>query len=461
MKKGFSLIELLIYVSIFAVAGGMMFGILALILKVNQRESSSGEITSQLNFVSQTLSRLIRSSSNIEIDAGVATSTLKLRMKDPAKDPTCIYLDDVNKIIKLAEGPDAPLNSQNCTPNASELTSNSVKVDKLEFTKSTQYPGHNSINMNIQMSYNSQNQGAQASREIKSASMRFSTAEFDGDILPSNDALYNIGSSTNRWRNAALSGNLLVAGNIGIGTTTPSERLTVVNGNISQELKSNPIIISQISGAVNYLDSAYGVYVSGKYAYVTSADSDALVIIDISNPALPVRIGQISEAVNYLDFAAGVYVSGKYAYVASAGSDALVIIDISGMETVSANIHSLEAGNLQVRNDIIAQGQLQISGGINVGSGGIFSAGPIGVSIASTTQTDAISAYFQGRVGIATTTPSQALEVNGGIRLNPISESQPACNVATDAGVLWHVQGVNDELQICAASSSIYEWRSL
>src|SRR3989344_7315863 len=98
--KGFSLIELLIYVSIFAIAGGMMFGVLALILKINQRESSSGEITSQLNFVSQTLSRLIRSSSNIETDIGIATSTLKLRMKDPAKDPTCIYLDSVNGIIK-------------------------------------------------------------------------------------------------------------------------------------------------------------------------------------------------------------------------------------------------------------------------------------------------------------------------------------------------------------------------
>ena len=64
-------------------------------------------------------------------------------------------------------------------------------------------------------------------------------------------------------------------------------------------------------------------------------------------------------------------------------------------------------------------------------------------------------------MGIATTTPQQALEINGGIRLNAVSESQPACNVETDAGVLWHIQGINDELQICAASSSIYEWRSL
>jgi len=42
--------------------------------------------------------------------------------------------------------------------------------------------------------------------------------------------------------------------------------------------------------------------------------------------------------------------------------------------------HSLEAGNLQVRNDILAQGQLQVSGGVNVGAGGIFSDGDVGIS---------------------------------------------------------------------------------
>ncbi len=154
-------------------------------------------------------------------------------------------------------------------------------------------------------------------------------------------------------------------------------------------------------------------------------------------------------------------ISGRYAYVALFTSPGKVaLIDIKGIETTSANIHSLEAGNLQVRNDIITQGQLQISGGINVGTGGIFSSGPIGVSISSTTQTNAISAYFQGRVGIATTTPTQKLEVNGGIRLNAISESQPSCTATTN-GTLWHIQGSNDQLQICAASSSVYAWRPL
>ncbi len=42
--------------------------------------------------------------------------------------------------------------------------------------------------------------------------------------------------------------------------------------------------------------------------------------------------------------------------------------------------HSLEAGNLQVRNDIVAQGQLQVAGGVNVGADGLFSAGNVGIS---------------------------------------------------------------------------------
>ena len=56
------------------------------------------------------------------------------------------------------------------------------------------------------------------------------------------------------------------------------------------------------------------------------------------------------------------------------------MIDISGAEVTSLIAHSLEAGNLQVRNNMIAQGQLQVSGGLNVGAGGIFSDGNVGIS---------------------------------------------------------------------------------
>ena len=75
-----------------------------------------------------------------------------------------------------------------------------------------------------------------------------------------------------------------------------------------------------------------------------------------------------------------VVVSGRYAYVVDITSDDLKVIDISGAEVTSLIAHSLEAGNLQVRNDMIAQGQLQVTGGVNVGAGGLFSDGNVGIS---------------------------------------------------------------------------------
>jgi hypothetical protein len=110
-----------------------------------------------------------------------------------------------------------------------------------------------------------------------------------------------------------------------------------------------------------------------------------------------------------------VYVSGRYAYVASYGNNSLVTFDIGGASFNAGLADAFEAGNLQVRNDILAQGNLQITGGITAGVGGIFSSGPLSVSVASSTQTNALSAYFQGNVGIGTTSPATKLTVTGAI----------------------------------------------
>jgi YVTN family beta-propeller protein len=118
------------------------------------------------------------------------------------------------------------------------------------------------------------------------------------------------------------------------------------------------------------------VYVSGRYAYVVDAGSNDLKVIDVSDPTAPSQVGRLIIGSN----PKSVYVSGRYAYVVDWGSNDLKVIDISGAEVTSLIAHSLEAGNLQVRNDMIAQGQLQVSGGLNVGAGGIFSDGNVGIS---------------------------------------------------------------------------------
>jgi len=79
------------------------------------------------------------------------------------------------------------------------------------------------------------------------------------------------------------------------------------------------------------LSNPYSVYVAGNYAYVASADSNALEIVDISNPASPTHKASITDGTGtaLLSNPHSVYVSGNYAYVASYGSNALEIVDIT------------------------------------------------------------------------------------------------------------------------------------
>ena len=118
------------------------------------------------------------------------------------------------------------------------------------------------------------------------------------------------------------------------------------------------------------------VYVSGRYAYVVDFRSNDLKVIDVSDPSAPSLVGSLGIGGD----PESVYISGRYAYVVDSASNDLKVIDVSGAEVTSLVAHSLEAGNLQVRSDVIAQGQLQVTGGINVGVGGLFSDGNVGIS---------------------------------------------------------------------------------
>ncbi|MCK4520789.1 right-handed parallel beta-helix repeat-containing protein [Candidatus Parcubacteria bacterium] len=170
---------------------------------------------------------------------------------------------------------------------------------------------------------------------------------------------------------------------------------------------SNPASPTRI-GAVTLAageNISYSIAVSGRYAYVLTWTSPArVVVVDISNPVSPIRIGAVilDTGENY---GYSIAVSGRYAYILTCTSPArVVVVDIKGIEATSIMAHSLEAGSLQVRNDIIAQGQLQISGGVNIGSGGLFSAGNI---------SGKGDAYFGGNLGIGTTVPLAMLSVAG------------------------------------------------
>ena len=90
------------------------------------------------------------------------------------------------------------------------------------------------------------------------------------------------------------------------------------------------------TGGPNYLGGAYGISVSGKYAYVADyatplSGDNTFAIFDISNPASPVLAGSITGAgqPNYLGGGRAVFVSGNYAYLACDVDNAFTIFDIS------------------------------------------------------------------------------------------------------------------------------------
>lgn len=200
-KYGFTLVEVLIYVVIFAIVAGLSTGILLILTRVNQQQSASAEVTDQLNFIMQRIQYLVKQSSNIEIPAGITTSTLKLRMENPSQDPTCLSL--IGGVVKLAQGPDS-VNRQNCTSVTSDLTSSRVVVDTFNFQKFIQYPGHDTISINIQMTYNSNNPQSQIQRTLQSAIARVSAATFDSDVVPGGTYNFNLGQAGAPWQKVIM-----------------------------------------------------------------------------------------------------------------------------------------------------------------------------------------------------------------------------------------------------------------
>jgi hypothetical protein len=85
-----------------------------------------------------------------------------------------------------------------------------------------------------------------------------------------------------------------------------------------------------LSGSLNLAAGAYGIYVSGNYAYVASQhNSQELQIVNISNPASPTLVGSYNASGN--TDASDVWVSGNYAYLTrfSSGAAELYKIDVT------------------------------------------------------------------------------------------------------------------------------------
>jgi len=218
---GFALVELLIYIGIFAVSAVFLVSILTVVTQVQLRETSVHEVNQQLLFVKDTVQRLVQTSSLIDMDAGTATSTLKLRMASSSIDQTLVYSSSSAIYMKQI--------AVDGTTTISPLTDSNVNADNFSVTKYENPDGFAVVQVDLTLSYNTTNAQSSATRSLKTAVGRISAAQFDSNVYPNTSNSFDLGTATNSWRDAYFSGDV----GIGISSFGAAYKFVVSGGDIA------------------------------------------------------------------------------------------------------------------------------------------------------------------------------------------------------------------------------------
>ncbi|KKW46861.1 MAG: hypothetical protein A3A43_01605 [Candidatus Liptonbacteria bacterium RIFCSPLOWO2_01_FULL_56_20] len=244
-RRGFTLLELLLFSAIFVITTISLFTILTVVLRIQARQGSAAEVNQQAQFLIQTLTRSIERASLIEMAQDMATSTLKLRMASSTDDPTYIFLSSSTVYLKVTDS-GAP----------QPLTSERVVVPGLVFTKHANPAGRDSVKVSFSIAFNSSNPQQAFSQTVNTAVVRMGPVVFASDVVPSAAGLFSVGTTTqNLWQ--SINGLLFFSGeNIGIAAPNPSQKLEVNGGVRVNTVAGRPTCSASVRGTIWFTQSA-------------------------------------------------------------------------------------------------------------------------------------------------------------------------------------------------------------
>ncbi len=116
---------------------------------------------------------------------------------------------------------------------------------------------------------------------------------------------------------------------LGLGTESPSDRLTILGGSITQQGGNSTTDYGPSSvGGISLSDTVYALDVVGNYAYLVSESTgNDFHVVDVTNPAAPAQVA----AINLTGSSEAVVVRGRYAFV--------------GTDTIGNNFHVIDISN--------------------------------------------------------------------------------------------------------------------
>lgn len=202
-RRGFTFIELMIYMTIFLAVSGIFSYVFLVFTRTESQQIAESELGNQFNFILQKIERLIASpeTAAIIVNSGGAPqdsdrspgTTLILRRRDPAEDPTKIYIPANNTHIVI---------DRNGT--VENITTDRVIAASLTFTKYVNYPAHDVVQINLGLTFNAAAPN-NITRALTAAVGRASAAVFDDSIYPGNTA-YSVGTAASKWGDGYFAG---------------------------------------------------------------------------------------------------------------------------------------------------------------------------------------------------------------------------------------------------------------
>ena len=234
-RTGFTVLELVIFSAIFALAAVSFITILISVTRVQVRQGAAAEVNQQSQFLLQTLQRYIEQSIMVDIASDTPTNNLKLRMA-AAYDPTYLYLENGRVYLKETDSG---------TPEP--LTSTRVRVTDLSFVKRVNPSGHDSVNLSFALEYVAPTPEQKFMQALRTSVSRVNAATFDSNIIPSTGGQLKLGVSAEDWQ--SINNTIFFHGsNVGIGATPQNAKLQVSGGDIYVETTSNGLVLRSVNG---------------------------------------------------------------------------------------------------------------------------------------------------------------------------------------------------------------------